>query len=152
MTNLLGLAALMAACLTACAAGPEPIRWGTDACDECRMVLTDRRFGVELLDRRPLKFDGLDELGRYLRAHPSDGAIYVAAADTGALLRAEQAVLLASPDLRGPMRGRVVAFASQDAARAFATRERLGQTSFPTLAQALAQGLQDLKGGPRGDR
>jgi copper chaperone NosL len=135
---------LLAVSLTACAAGPEPIRWGTDTCDECRMVLSDPRFGAELIDRRPLKFDGLDELGLYLKDHPSRGAIYVTAADTGALLPLEGAVLLASRDLHGPMGGQVIAFATHQAAEAYAAREGLRGLRWPTGAEALAQ---DLEGG-----
>jgi copper chaperone NosL len=134
------LLVLVLVATSACAAGPEPIRWGTDSCDQCRMVLDDRRFGVELVDRQVRKFDGLVELGRYMADHPSNGQVYVTDAATGDLLPASQAVLVPFDGLHGPMGGNVLAFASREAAQAFAAREHLHAGPAVTLAEASAGG------------
>lgn len=138
MKPLLRLAGACCLLLTACAAGPEPVRWGTDTCDQCRMVLEDHRFAAELVTPgRTYKFDGLDELGLYMSAHPGVGTPYVLDAESGNPVRADQAVLVKSKDLHGPMGGQVVAFASQDGAEHFVHTQRLHDVSWPRLADAL---------------
>ncbi len=54
---------------------PDPIVYGTDACDYCRMMISDPRFGGEIVTRkgRTVKFDGLDcLLGYYKGAKAAD--------------------------------------------------------------------------------
>ena len=132
---VLGAIALLAACAKAT---PEPIRWGTDTCEQCRMVLADRRFGAEIVGPgRVYKFDGIDELGKYIAAHPGAGTPYIVDAESGANVRADQAVFLSSASLRGPMGGHVVGFANHEAGARFATREGLKAIQWPTLANAL---------------
>ena len=133
-----GFGMMAIAILAACTTGPEPIRWGTDTCEQCRMILEDRRFGAELVaGGRTYKFDGIDELGLYMTAHPGAGTPYVVDASSGALIKAEQAVLLASPELRGPMGGHVVAFDNKEAASHFAAQAHLKVLQWPSLADAL---------------
>lgn len=139
--------ALVAIALAGCARTPEPIHWGVDACEQCRMVFTDRRFGAEIVGARVLKFDGLDELGRYERSHTVGGQRYVLTADTGAWLPVEQATYMASTSLQAPMGGDVVAFASVSAAEAFARREKLADAHLVALETAL-----DQKGMPHAER
>ena len=38
-------ALLLVALLAACDRGPRPIAYGRDACDYCRMVISDPRYG-----------------------------------------------------------------------------------------------------------
>ena len=35
-----------------CATGPEPIRFGKDNCHSCKMTLTDKRFGAEIVTKK----------------------------------------------------------------------------------------------------
>ncbi|HEY9724381.1 MAG TPA: nitrous oxide reductase accessory protein NosL [Oscillatoriaceae cyanobacterium] len=137
MKRLLMLLAAIA--LAGCARGPEPIRWGVDACDQCRMVFSDHRFGAEIVGARVLKFDGVDELGRYERDHDVTGRRYVLDADTGKWLPIETATFLASGSLHGPMGGDVLAFADVPAAEAYARREKLVNAHVVALAAALEQ-------------
>ncbi len=99
---------------TACAANPH-IGFGTDLCAECRMVVSDRRFGALLVTGtgKSLPFDSVDCLLEYLDANPSvtRKAIYVVdAASEGALLPAEQAMYVVNGVMRPPM-GSTVAYA-----------------------------------------
>jgi len=131
--------------LTACTKGPEPIRWGTDMCDQCRMILSDKRFGAELAAERVYKFDGVDELSRFQAAHADiKGAAYVTDGETGNLVPAQQAVFIASPDLKSPMGGRVISFARHQEAERFVTQHQLHDVRWLTFAEALAQ----KEGGP----
>jgi len=45
--------------VTACGSNPEPINYGHDECDFCRMLITDNRYGAELITDKGkvVKFD-----------------------------------------------------------------------------------------------
>ena len=47
---MLGFLGLMS--FTSCSAGPEPIRYGQDNCHHCKMTLTDKRFGAEIVTQK----------------------------------------------------------------------------------------------------
>jgi copper chaperone NosL len=131
------LAALALAAVSACTAGPEPIRWGTDTCEQCRMVLEDKRFGALLeAGGRTYKFDGLDELAKYMASHPG-GTPYAVDATSGQLVEATRAVLVSSPELRGPMGGQVVAFADAGAAERFVAAAHLKAVRHPRVEEVL---------------
>jgi len=55
--------------LTGCTAGPEPVRYGKDECESCRMVISDQRFGGQIVTRkgRVFKFDDLRCMQRFVR-------------------------------------------------------------------------------------
>lgn len=124
--------------LVACATNPEPIRWGLDTCDQCRMILSDRRFGAEwVASPRTYKFDGLDELGRWRRAHPSSrGRAFVVAGDSGELIPSGNAVYLVSPTLRAPMGGHVMSFPDRPGALRYAADRHLRSIRFVSFDEA----------------
>ena len=100
---------------TACAANPH-IMFGTDACTECRMVVSDRRFGAVLVTStgKSLPFDSVDCLLQYLESHPQlerSGTFVVDAGTPGTLIPAEQAMYVVDGALRPPM-GSTVAYAT----------------------------------------
>jgi len=119
--KLLVLAPLLG--LAACAPrGPEPIRYGEAICPYCRMMISDNRYGAQLITRRGRvhSFDSIecmvayairnalmdtDLLGRYVTdfEHP------------GNLMAAEEAAYLQSPQLRSPMLVNITAFANEGA-------------------------------------
>lgn len=101
--------------------GPVPIRYGQDACDFCRMTISDRRFAAELLtDRgRIYKFDDIKCLESFRKSGSVDsnriaGAYLPDFSRPGPLLPAEQMHLLRCPIFRGPMGGNMVAFERRD--------------------------------------
>lgn len=60
---------LLAAILPACERGPEPMRYGKDECVSCRMVISDQRFGCQIVTSkgRVFKFDDLCCMDDYLK-------------------------------------------------------------------------------------
>ena len=75
-SNVLRFAA--AAFVVACAPGkPDPIVYNADACDYCRMQISDPRFGAELVTAkgRTLKFDSIECLVGYYRQAASANAV-----------------------------------------------------------------------------
>ncbi len=99
---------------TACDKGPRPLAVGEDACDFCRMAISDDRFGGEIVltTGRPRTFDAVECLVSYL-ASGSDSAlvrdVYVSDYENRTLIPAQTAVFLRSAKLTSPM-GSVSAF------------------------------------------
>lgn len=60
----------LALLLVACARGPQPIAYGADACEFCRMAITDPRFGGEVVSAKGKvhKFDSAECLASYVVA------------------------------------------------------------------------------------
>ncbi len=54
--------------LTGCADGTPSITWDRDACEHCRMTLSDRRFGAAAITSagRTVRFDSLECLAAWL--------------------------------------------------------------------------------------
>lgn len=110
--------------LTALACGettPRALAIGEEACDFCKMRISDPRFGAQVIltTGRQIVFDSPDCLAGFLRANAATSIASVWVLDAehpGAWVRAESAGFLADAALRGPM-GRVSAFASAEAAR-----------------------------------
>lgn len=124
--------------VAACAQGIEQIRWGTDMCDQCRMILSDKRFGAELVAKRVYKFDGIDELARFQAAHPeTGGTAYVTDGESGKLIPAGQAVFVQSPDLKSPMGGNIISFAKREEAEQFIAKHRLPEVRWLSYAEAM---------------
>ncbi|HJV65322.1 MAG TPA: nitrous oxide reductase accessory protein NosL [Geomonas sp.] len=104
------------------------------------MILVDKRFGAELVAKRVYKFDGLDELARFQAAHPEQrGTAYVTDGESGKLLAAGGATFLASPELRGPMGGNVIAFGQRQAAERFAAEHHLQGARYLAFPEALKE-------------
>lgn len=150
MNRLKALLALVTVTgLLGCAAGPEPIRWGTDTCELCRMVLSDKAFGAEFVAARgqAKKFDEVGEMAAWMAKNPGDGQVYVVDAANGELIPAETAVYLSSPDLIGPMGGNVASFSDRTAAEAFAAERKLTQLTWPGYEQVMADGRAEADQG-----
>lgn len=60
-------AALVGALILGCTSGPQPIAFGQDACDYCRMTADDPRYGAELVTAkgRVHRFDSIECLASY---------------------------------------------------------------------------------------
>jgi len=130
------LLALLTFGLAGCAGDtPRAILLGEDDCSYCRMTVTDARFGTQVVTRtgKVEVFDSVECLAGYVRAAaPGDvRAVWVTDAVGGEFVRAELAGYLLDGSLRGPM-GRVVAFASPDAAEA--ARTTFGGTTMSWTA------------------
>lgn len=119
-------AALLACALAGCARarpGDVPtVRYGTDPCARCGMVVSEERFAGGYVDRegRAVVFDDPGELVAAQEADPAiKDAAYVHDAATGAWLRARDAVFVRVPGLATPMGSGTAAFATRAEADRF---------------------------------
>ncbi len=121
-------AAFLATTAIGCSSGPEPIRYGKDACTACKMTLTDKRFGAEIVTKKGkvFIFDDLNCLASYLKGgtvFESEIAQIVSVdfKNTGAFVDLHKAFFLQNDAIKSPMRGDVATFSTAqdlDAVRA----------------------------------
>lgn len=106
---------IVAAMLAACGGGIRPLVAGTDACEYCRMTVSDVRFGAEAVSRtgRVYTFDSIECAASWLASAPQGGAprgVWVADYSTGALIPADSALFVKDGSLRSPMGRALAAF------------------------------------------
>jgi copper chaperone NosL len=123
---------IMTACLaltflSSCSNGPQPISYGKENCDFCKMTISDRRFGGEIVTRKGkvYKFDDMHCLGSYLGSglipEKDISSVYLIDFSVpGELVPATESFLLKSEELRSPMNGNIAAFRSADSMKKFA--------------------------------
>lgn len=107
--------------------GPESILWNKDQCHECKMTLTDQRFGTELITEkgRVYKFDDLYCMIQYAKAHTDIPVrtFYVCHyLSEGELIDAASCKYVFSREFRSPMRGDIAAFANTSDAASYAEK------------------------------
>jgi copper chaperone NosL len=107
----------------AASAGPPEIAYGRTVCDACGMIISDERFAAALTadTAEPVVFDDVGEMlqavaaeglnGRRAWAHDRESKTWIDAAT---------ATYVAGDPATTPMGTGIVAFASRDAAEAFA--------------------------------
>ncbi len=107
----------------ACNPIPPNIKIGKDACTYCKMTISDNRFGAVLISEKGKKyiFDDPNCLAAYLHS-PQNNSIKVASiyfADfigSHFLINSNEAIIIRSNNLHGPMNGTFAAFSIKDSA------------------------------------
>jgi copper chaperone NosL len=100
---------------------PAPIRLGKDECANCKMILTDPKFGAEIITKtnKVYKFDDVNCLNNYIKDNEKISSqvnliFFVDYAREGQFVQANQALYLQSDELKSPMGGAVAAFTNRD--------------------------------------
>jgi len=100
-----------------CSTEPEPIRYGQDECFHCKMTLTDKRFGAEVVTNKGkvYKFDDLNCLVNFLKEDtvPEANIAQIVAVDfkkTGSFVDVNKAFFLQNEAIKSPMRADVASF------------------------------------------
>lgn len=109
--------------LIACSKDISPMEYGKDQCDHCRMTLTDRKYGAEIITKKgkTIKFDAAECMLNYLKEKKTDGTeiekyLVINLTDPGVLIDAAKASYLISLELRSPMGENISSFADKDSA------------------------------------
>lgn len=100
-----------------CNEGPEPINYGKDACDHCRMTIMDPKFGAELVTAKGkvYKFDDVNCMVSFMKEGPAKGQeashlLIVDCLRPTTLIPVKDAHFLRSDEVRSPMASSVAAF------------------------------------------
>lgn len=122
MRRLLALALLV---IAACApSGPQPIDYGRENCDYCRMLIDDRRFAAEIVTStgKARKFDSIECMASYYRQEAAAGKIRGAWVSDfrrpGTLIPADSAVYGRGGGVSSPMGMGLAATTGEDPAAA----------------------------------
>lgn len=113
---------VMAVAAAGCAEKPRPLVAGNDSCEQCRMTVSDTRFGGEVITRkgRLHAFDSAECLASYVVAVGDSldtAKVFVADYETRQMVPATTAHYLRGGSLHSPMGRELVAFApTHDAA------------------------------------
>ena len=107
--------------LSSCTATPEPIITGVDQCCYCRMVVSDPRFGAEIITvkGKKYKFDDMHCLLSFIHQqviHPTEiKEVYLVdyAAAGHPLIQSATSLLLQSEAFKSPMNGNIAAFSEK---------------------------------------
>ncbi len=140
---VLGMTLMFSSCA---APGPEPLRYGEDVCDYCRMTIVEQNFGSELVTHkaRIYKFDSIECLAAF------EATARVAADEIHSLWITD---FSASPNLvetlgayfvhtdhaRSPMGMGLFGFSSASAASAFAEEHQGAVVEWSDLVGIVAK-------------
>ena len=107
--------------LAGCSNGPQPIQFGNDGCDYCKMLITDKRFGGELVTKKgkTYKFDDIHCITSFLESGPVQqdnmaGIYLLDFSKPGQFVNSESCYLYASKELRSPMGSNTIAFSREE--------------------------------------
>lgn len=115
--------AALLALLTACEPKPQPIEFGHDQCEYCRMMITEPEFASQALNHRgrSFKFDSVECMAAFdLTADDPDQIHSLWVPDFHSSenwLQSTEAVYLKSESLRSPMGLGLSAYSNKSAAR-----------------------------------
>lgn len=107
--------------LSACSKQPQPINYGEDECEFCKMIVMDKRYGAELVTDKGkiFMFDSIECLVGYLDNQKLSKDNYTSVwvgnyANPGNIIDAEKALYLKNDELRSPMGLNVLAVENQE--------------------------------------
>ena len=119
---------LMAGLLSSCSPkAPEQIKLNSDACDFCKMTISDVRFAAELITNkgRIYKFDDLACMQNYKNEdpHAKESHCYISDFNNaGQFLEVEKAIYVQSEEVKSPMGGNTAAFADESSAKTYSEK------------------------------
>ena len=120
---------------------PPKIRYGTDVCDECRMIISEEQFAAASIDRdgNVTKFDWIGCLVLYQMKHPSEAKrTWVHDYQSKEWIEIDKAFFMNTEKLVAPMSFGLVAFSSEEEASQFAHDEGgilVGLKDLPAIVQ-----------------
>lgn len=107
--------------INACNKEAEPINYGQDECEFCKMIVMDKRYGAELVTDKAkiFKFDSIECLIGYLQnkniTKENYSSVWVGNyANPGSLIDAEKATYLKNDEIRSPMGLNVLAVETKE--------------------------------------
>ena len=117
------------------AKGPEPIHYGVDMCSFCKMTITEKKFGAEIITAKGkiYKFDSYECMNDFLKiASNSDMQAekkFLTDYFSGKLIAASSCFLVKSDSIKSPMGGDMAACETQSDA------EKLAKETSGTIIQ-----------------
>ncbi|WP_207422984.1 nitrous oxide reductase accessory protein NosL [Desertivirga brevis] len=110
--------------LFACGKKPEEIRFGSDACEHCKMTIMDQRYGAEIVTAKGkvFKFDSAEcmvdfvHIGNAELDDPETIYLTINTAAPGQLIEASSVTFLKDKAFKSPMGGNIASFPTKQLA------------------------------------
>ena len=97
------------------------IRYGSDVCDECGMIVSEERFAAAIVSSsggEVRRFDGIGCLLRFREKNTQENErVWVHDYEGGQWIHAKQAFFVSNPEIITPMGDGLIAFSSETSAR-----------------------------------
>jgi len=121
---LVGLTFLFSSCSSS---EPTPIRLGKDECNNCKMILTDAKFGVEIITKtnKVYKFDDANCLNNYIKSNTEiqekiNLIFFVDYKNEGSFILSNDALYLQSDEIKSPMGSAIAVFSAENDRKEYA--------------------------------
>ena len=108
--------------LSSCNTEPQPINFGKDNCDFCKMTIIDKKFGAELVNKKGkvIKFDSGECMVNYLKidkTFEADKFLIINYTNPEELIEADKSFFLRGGNVNSPMGGQLAAFKTKEEAQ-----------------------------------
>ncbi|MDP2300864.1 MAG: nitrous oxide reductase accessory protein NosL [Ignavibacteria bacterium] len=131
---------------TGCKIEPEPIDFGKDTCDHCRMMISDNRYGAELItDKGKIyKYDSIEclidyALGQNIIGESKQNFLIVDFSQPEKLVNARTAFYVHNNEFRSPMGLNVSAFENETDLQVFIKTNGGKKLSWPEVIELTKQ-------------
>jgi copper chaperone NosL len=104
----------------ACGKGPEPIQYGKDQCEFCKMTISDPKFGAETVTSqgRVYKYDAIECMINAMKEDRKENSQVLATPYDlpHTLMSKDSLVFVFSPEIHSPMGANLAAFRNRSTA------------------------------------
>jgi len=128
--------------MQSCSSAPQPIKYGSDACDFCKMTIMQKKFANEwVTDKgKVYRFDDLHCLLSFRKTNKSNGTAYINDfTEKQEFVKAENLFFVESKAINAPMGGHIAAFTNKAAADEFAKNNNGQVLSWQQVEQTALQ-------------
>ena len=132
--------------LASCGSGPKPINYGHDDCEFCRMLITDNKYGAELVTHKGkiYKFDSIECLVEYALIKNTLGDenhdhLITDFYNPGNLVDTRNSVYVKNDKFRSPMGLNITAFSSEEQAQKFISKNGGDKISWVEVIELVKQ-------------
>ena len=132
--------------LTSCGGEPEPINYGHDDCEFCRMLITDNKYGAELVtDKGKIyKFDSIEcmiefSLVKNTLGDTNNKLLITDFDNPGILVDARNSFYVKNDKVRSPMGLNVTAFNGEEQAQKFISENGGEKLSWVEVIELVKQ-------------
>lgn len=130
MSNIkITISALFLLIFLSCAKEPDPINFGKDQCDHCKMTIMDKKFGAELITDKGkvYKFDAAECMINFLNENKdaensAEKILVINMNEPGQFTNALKAVYLISPKIKSPMGENISSFSENKDAQVYSNQ------------------------------
>lgn len=117
MKLVIGFIVVLCGMLSSCSREPEPINYGKDNCEHCKMTIMDNKFGTEMVSEKGkiFKFDAIECMVAFINEKPEKDTsktllLVTNIANPGEFTDARKAYFLKDRVFHSPMGANLAAF------------------------------------------